>query len=363
MTDTLSVSAISTYLAGTGWRRTEDWHGSGIWVHPEDYEVLVPARDGLGDSRARIAEILRCLAALEARSEPEIAEEIARPDLDTQYVHTYPRGHAPGYTSLAAGSQAIQGVRDLLALATRTLIQGPHFHFAGRSPNVVGDLLRTAELGPSRAGSYIIEIRVPAAAELPGELNGRAVVYQMFEAVNAAQAATTLWRPEAFEDAVTAGVSANLCNALSELSGPEGEQPFDIAFRWGRAIPVEEGTRRLTFPAGAGGLLRSAADRLRQLQASGAASITGVIETMHNGEGPEARWRICVRGELRTQSGDSRRRKLWVRLPDEASYERAGSLHHTRGTVRIVGELTSDTGRIELIPTGTIDVIDEGLRR
>jgi hypothetical protein len=121
--DTLRVADIAAYLAGSGWSRTEDWHGSGIWVHPGNYEVLVPAQDGLGDGRARIAEILRCLAALEARPEPEIAEEISRPDLDTQYVHTFPPGHAPGYTSLAAGSRAIRGVHDLLALATRTLVQ------------------------------------------------------------------------------------------------------------------------------------------------------------------------------------------------------------------------------------------------
>jgi hypothetical protein len=219
-------------------------------------------------------------------------------------------------------------------------------------------LLRNAELGPSRAGSYIIEVRLSATAELAGDVTGRAVAYQLYEAVSAAQAATVAQRPESFADAVTAGVSANLCSALGELSGPGQEQPFDVTFRWGRALPVEEGARRLTFPAGAGGVLRQAADRLRQLHAAGPASVTGVIETMHNGEGPEARWRICVRGELETQAGNSRR-KVWVRLADDAAYQRAGRLHHARRPIHVAGELSSEIGRIELVPSVPITVLDQ----
>jgi hypothetical protein len=360
MTVALRVDDIVSYLAETGWLRApHDWHGTGVWNHPDDYEVLVPAHDRFGDARARINEVLRCLAAVENRPVPEIAAEIARPDMDTQAFQTFPSDRDPGYTSIAEGYRALQGVRDVMAIVTRTVVQGPHFTFAGRPPNVVAELLRTAEVGPTSAGSYVLEVRLSARAVLPGGVTGRTVTGQIHEAIAAAGEAVSTGRLSAFEDEiVTAGLSANLCTALSDLGGPDHEAPFEIGFRWGRAVPTESNTSRHRFPAGAGALLRQAADQLRTLDASGAATITGRIETLHHGATRDEQWRISVRGDFRTSTGLARRRKIWVRLPDQAAYDWAISAHHRQLAVQVSGELSSSTGRVELVPARGFDVID-----
>lgn len=55
MTAALRVDDIASYLTETGWLRApRDWHGAGVWNHPDDYEVLVPAHDGFGDGRTKI---------------------------------------------------------------------------------------------------------------------------------------------------------------------------------------------------------------------------------------------------------------------------------------------------------------------
>ncbi|MGI5214110.1 hypothetical protein [Plantactinospora sp. CA-290183] len=356
----MRVNDIASYLAQTGWLRApHDWHGAGVWNHPDDYEVLVPAHDGFGDARARINEVLRCLAMVEDRPVLEIAAEIARPDVDTQLFRTFPADRDPGYTSVTEGYRAVQGVRDVLAIATRTVVQGPHFAFAGRPPNVVADLLHSAEMGPTRAGSYVLEVRLSARAALAGGVTGRTVTGQIYEAIAAAGEAVSTSRVSAFEDEiVTAGLSSNLCIALSDLSGTDHEAPFEIGFRWGRAVPTESGTSSHRFPAGAGVLLREAANRLRNLDASGTAAITGRIETLHHGATRDEQWRISVRGEFRTGSGLVRRRKIWVRLPDQAAYERAIAAHHRQLAVRVSGELSSSTGRVELVPERSFDLID-----
>jgi hypothetical protein len=360
MTTALHVDDIASYLTETGWLRApRDWHGAGVWNHPDDYEVLVPAHDGFADARARINEVLRCLAIVEDRPVPEIVAEIARPDVDTQFFRTFPADRDPGYTTVAEGYRAVQGVRDVLAIVTRTVVQGPHFTFAGRAPNVVADLLHTAEMGPSRAGSYVLEVRLSARATLPGGITGRTVSGQIHEAIAAAGEAVSTGRLSAFEDEiVTAGLSANLCTALSDLGGTDHEAPFEIGFRWGRAVPTESGTSSHRFPAGAGVLLREAADQLRTFDASGAAAIAGRIETLHHGVTRDEQWRISVRGEFRTGTKPVRRRKIWVRLPDQAAYDRAITAHHRKLTVSISGELSSSTGRVELVPDRGFDVID-----
>lgn len=360
MATALHVDDIASYLADTGWlRASRDWHGAGVWNHPDDYEVLVPAHDGFGDAQTRINEVLRCLATMEDRPATEIAAEIGRPDVDTQYFRTYPADRDPGYTSVDEGYRAVQGVRDVLSIATRTVVQGPHFTFSGRPPNVVADLLHTAEMGPARAGSYILEVRLSARATLPGGVTGRTVTGQIHEAISAAGEAVSRGRLTAFEDEiVTAGLSANLCRALSDLGGADHAAPFEIGFRWGRGVPTDSATSSHRFPAGAGVLLRQAAERLRTFNASGAATISGRIETLHHGVARDEQWRISVRGDLRTGSGPVRRRKVWVRLPDQAAYDRAITAHHRRLAVRVSGELSSSTGRVELVPDRGFEVID-----
>ncbi|MFC8519468.1 hypothetical protein [Streptomyces sp. NPDC057257] len=361
MTIPLKVDDIASYLAETGWERDpQGWRGASVWQHPGDYEVLVPARDGMGDNDRRVREILRCLCALEDRPAGEIALEIARPQLDKQSFRTFPTGHDSGYTSLLLGTQAVLGVRNVLAAAARTVVQGPHFAFAGRQPGVVGDLLRAAELGPSRAGSYVVETRVPADATVwspSGEnVTGRAVLVQMHEAVSAARAAVADGDPAAFDDTVTAGVSADLCKALSELCGAKRCEPFDITFRWARSQPLDAPSHVVSFPETSGSLLSAAHERLRRLNAGGAATVSGVVEGLHDDASGNDRWRIRVRGDLRTEHAEPVRRAVWVRLPDQESYDRAITAHREGREVEVAGELSSTTGRVELVPGRELDI-------
>ncbi|WP_314415911.1 hypothetical protein [Streptomyces sp. DSM 40484] len=361
MTIPLKVDDIASYLADTGWERDpQGWRGASVWQHPGDYEVLVPARDGMGDNDRRLREILRCLCALEDRPTGDIALEIARPQLDKQSFRTFPTGHDPGYTSLLLGTQTVLGVRNVLTAAARTVVQGPHFAFAGRQPGVVGDLLRAAELGPSRPGSYVVEIRVAAdatARTLSGEqVTGRAVLVQMFEAVSAAQAAVAADAPAAFDETVTAGVSADLCKALSELSGFDRREPFEIGFRWARSQPLDVPSRVVAFPETSGSLLHAASLRLRGLNATGAATVSGLVEGLHDDSSGNDRWRIKVRGELSTEHAELVGRAVWVRLPDQVSYDRAITAHRERQVITVMGELSSKTGRVELVPGRGFDV-------
>lgn len=363
-TNPLTVADITGYLADTGWRPAPSDRFNGgratVWRHPDDFEVLVPARDGMGDAERRIREILRCLSDLEERPVADIASEIALPQLDRQYFRVFPPGHDPGYTSLLGGVQTFNAIRSLLDVAARTVAQGPHFAFAGKAPSGLREVLRAAEVGPTRAGSYIVELRLavgPLARTAVGEeLSGRAVLSQLLESVAAAQAAVLTGTPAAFDDVVTGGVSANLCKALGDLCGTERQDAFEIMFHWARAVPFDGApTQVLAFPAGSGQVLHAAGSRLRNLVASGPATVTGIVESLHDDPVGADRWRIKVRGELRTDRIPRSRRAVWVRLADQASYERAIAAHREHREITASGELSSATGRVELVPDRLAD--------
>jgi len=358
--ESLKIDDVASYLADTGWQRDpREWRGASVWAHSGEYELLVPARDGLRDANRRLREILGCLSEVENRPMDDIALDIARPHLDKQFFRTFPRGRDSGYISLPTGLQVLRGVREILTTAARTALEGPHFSFTGRLPVGVGDVLHAAELGPTRAGSYVIELRLATQVQARGAGGeaggGRAVVLQTVEAVTAAQGAVLSDRPAAFDDAVTAGVSADLCDGLSELAGDRRGESFEISFRWARSQPVRSARDVIEFPSGSGLLLRFAAQRLRGLDASGAATVTGVIEGLHNGSVGGDRWRVKVRGELHTQRAEPSRRVVWIRLPDQSTYDQAILAHQQGRVITVTGDLSSSTGRVELVPERPIE--------
>ncbi|MBN6042289.1 hypothetical protein [Amycolatopsis sp. 195334CR] len=352
----LKIPDILTYLAEAGWARDQgDWRGPSAWRRPGDFEVLVPAHDGMGDGERRIRDILRCLSAAEDRPIEEIALEISRPNLDRLLIRTFPASHDAGYTSLVSGVQAVAGVRSLLRAATRAALQGPHYAFSGRAPKAVGDVLRAAELGPARPGSYVIEVRlatdVATRSQREDEVAGRTVIVHLLEAVSATHTAVLADSVEAFDELVTTGVSANLCDALSSFSARGRNEPFELTFRWARAQPREKSSDVLTFPPSSESLLLSAATRLRRLNASGSATVTGLISGLEDDSTNGDRWRIKIRGDLRTErTEEARWTTVWVRLADQATYDRAIAAHREQRRVIVSGELTSETGRVELVP-------------
>jgi hypothetical protein len=350
VTGAVRVADVSAYLAATGWRRhQQQWRSAAIWAYLDGVEVLVPPRDGMGDADLRLREILCTLSQVEARPVDEIAQDIGSPLVDTQSYRTFPVGLPPGTTTLPAGVQALTGIRDLFSAAARAVEEGPHLAFTGQRSRRVSEFLDRVQLATARAGSYVVQVRVPVGAGAAGGTpSGRDVLLQVYDAISAVLPAAESGEPAAFDGVITAGVSAEFCDALSDLAGPQRRQPFEIGFRWARGLRSELPPATVTLPAGSGVLLRTAAVRLRALNVSDDASVSGTVETLSEPVGAGT-WRIKVRGELRTGMSVANRRAVWVRLPDRDAYDLAITAHSRQRLVRAVGVLTSTTGRVELV--------------
>ena len=356
-----TIRDIQAYLRDNGWEHTFTWRDAPVWSRADGYEVLVPPRDDFADTDLRVRELLNVLAAAERRPADDIIVDINAPLDDIQSFRTFPDGMPPGFTSLEAGIRDLRSVQRMIGIAARTAIDGPLPGFAGRTPSAASGLLQRVRLAPGHPGSYVLTVRVPVDPPSPpadsGELVqsaeplGRQVGRQLHEAITAANTATTqatLDDLTAFDDALTAGVSADFCLALSELAGHQHEQPFDVSFRWSSALRAGPSADTVHFADGAGQVIRTAARRLRQVRASGAAEVAGFVESLHDQPETGDRWRVKVRGDLTTRGGTAFGRTLWVRLDGQASYDRAIAVHQARQLVRVRGDL-SDQGRVELV--------------
>ena len=361
MTVPQRVADMESYLAATGWRRRpETWRGASLWDDPDGHSALVPARDGLDDAGDRSWELLHVLMKVENRPMEEIADDIASPTTDTQTFRTFPGGLPSGYISLTGGLRALNGVRNVVDAAGRAETEGTHAVFTGTHHGSVRDMLNDIRLGPTRAGSYVLTLRVPVEESPQADLLNtaapltRRTVVRLFEAVNAARTAFSSVRDgggySGFDEAVADGVSANLCRGLSNLAGLERKQPFEIAFRWARDVPFGIAPESINFPAGSGEVIFEAAKQLERLAADGLAQIVGRIESLHDEPAAGDRRRVRVRGELLMDPGDVvPPRPVWVRL-GESDYQRAIEAHRDQRAVRARGRLNLVQRRLELVP-------------
>jgi hypothetical protein len=317
----------------------------------------VPADDELADTKLRVSEILGTLTIAEKRSAADIAGDIATPFDDVQVYQTSPDG---GMASLPGALHNLQSIRDLISATVRTVAEGPAAVFSGSAPALAGEVLQTIRLGPGRPDSQMFTVRIPVHA-LSGQPEGsqgngaplgRQIGLQLHAALLAMRAAAARATDQnliVFDEAVPAGVSANMCEALSGLAGRQHAEAFEIAFRWGRGLPSAVPADNVRFPGGTGAVIRAGASRLRELSALGARTITGMVESLHGKSPGEDRWEIKVRGELASGRGAESVRSVWVSLDSPAAYDRAIAAHRRQRGVRGRGELAAVRRRGELL--------------
>lgn len=364
----VSLDDVASYLNSSGWRREEEvLRGATIWTLGDKEEVLVPVEPGYRDQASRLRAVVRTLAEVEHRSELEIVQDIVDPMVDKQYYRTQPPTPS-GTIPLPTAIKALEGIRDLMGAAARSLLEGPRVVFRDRRPQRITDFLNLVRLGTTQPGSYILTARVPlnfprqAAvglqetstiresqtrdSDLP---SGREIVKQMLQAVAAARDAASQvaqgGHRQAFVTTVESGVSAELCEALARLGGSHNDQPFEVRFSWARGAEDNPPESTVRFDASAARIVAQGAKDLRSLAATGEAVITGRIERLY----PVDR-RIMVRGQVEWPDRRMEEQQaVWVRL--SASLYREVAEQHLRREVlfRFAGHLLTIDRRVEMI--------------
>jgi hypothetical protein len=359
----IGIGAVSSYLSEAGWSRSEQtWNGAAIWSNGPE-EVLVPPRDGLGDSAARLKDLLHALESFENRPAGEIARDIAYPLLDTASYRTPIIGQPEGFVPLESGLGALQGLHDLFRIAAQTVLRSPF-------GTPVADLLSGLHVGTTTSQQFSVTLLVPLGEESsPAQPPpGRRVLVELYEAALAVRRAVGAG-PTGI-DSLANSLSPDFCTALSTLG--TNDESFELGFRWARGIASPQPDRVLDFPPGSGSLIEELSDQLRgsQLPAvaaleppdrAGPATITGRVDTLNDNEAASDRWRVKVRGAMQFGDGPRTRRSLWVRLPGQAAYDVALAAHRNHQQVRITG-LWTDTApnsvRIIADPDG-LRVVDD----
>ncbi|MGF1472419.1 MAG: hypothetical protein ACFB50_11870 [Rubrobacteraceae bacterium] len=250
----------------------------------DETELLLPMRQDFKDYYLRVGEALETLQSIENRSMSDILEDVLTAAYDVVRVKVNNPRYESGSLDLDGGVALFSNVRKLLTSAARSAYD-PRPQFVAGMPSEVADYLSRVRLGQTEPGSYIVNVLSPTTSGLePGQLFSTEpyehggpfedqVVYTLSRALDAVDNATAqaVRDPQltSFQEAVPIGVSANLCEALSQIGKTGENTDVEVDMRWALSRGTEvEPVQTFRFSAAvipvieeAGRLLRSTPSR------------------------------------------------------------------------------------------------------
>ncbi|MER7584932.1 hypothetical protein [Kitasatospora sp. NPDC097691] len=331
---TVDPAVLTTLLARHGWiRRGGPATRYGRWTPPDGEpgtSLLVPAADGFDDAVELLTDAVTALSRSRTPSARSILLALAVPGDELRW-----RRERPGAAEATPWDDAERlrrAARGMLAAGAKAA-RARAAYFGARLDGPAGDFLDRV---------LVVEHGAALTAYTPAP-EGRAAVTTLVRALEALRDAVDYRRvsggPEAFENAVQAGVSRELVQSVGDLVRGATAARLTVAWSPAAGTPGGFGDRRIVLDFSPGDLpaLTEAADLLERIEPAVAVTVVGVVTRLKRADpaGPgSVRLRILAGAEVR---------ELKLRLPDP-DYRLAAEAHLAGLPVRVSGRLERHGG-------------------
>lgn len=362
---------VAVYLRAKGWIEQKPFSPkASVWTLSEskqEYEVLIPLDQAVRDYSLRMGDILRTLASVEERSPSQIYTDLLTTCADVIRIRIDDPDLQDGTLPIEFHAQIARKARDLvLAAACAATEHRSVWHT--RKPVQAVEHVKKMRIGQTERGSYIMTLisRVSPALhvknigtqpeiEAPFE---RRVIQTLATSLDhldrAAQTAAFSGEFASFDEAVSKGVNANLCDAVVGLCGDNDPQRnLEFTFSWSAARPVEPQTpSRVRFSADRIPVIREAARVMRDRAPVGDFELEGAVVKLDRQPG-QLTGRITVVGQV-----GGKPKRVILELSDPG-YQLALEAHQLDRDLRCVGLLIRDGRSYTLQSPRDIAVDDE----
>lgn len=282
----LNPSSIEKYLVSQQWHEVKRIESEvSLWVKSETGErILLPLDSKLGDFALSMNRVVSTLAEVENRSQLEVLEDfdtvtigdiirVKSQDIFNRNASTLP---------LFEGIVLIQQAKELIMAGARAAIEAKPL-FAYRQPGEVSTYLKKIRLGQTERGSYIVKLISPCSKskqlEIPNLSSNSEPPFERRAIQTLMQGLGTLQQValetekkgtfyfERFQEIVSEGVSANLCEAVIGGKSEDGTayKPLAVTVSWSSNYPITSHIPdSVSFPVDIMPYIAKAATRFRE---------------------------------------------------------------------------------------------------
>ena len=243
----ISPASLAAYARAEGWSKAETYGDhSDIYTGVALPEIVVPRTKDLDDYANVVARLIEIFADVAEMREIALYNDLATADQDVIRVRV---DGEDSTVDINAGASLVTGARDMLLAAACSLDNPRPLYRAGANREATA-FVNQVRLGQTEPGSFVVTLLPPVIApptQKPltpdmGDVHppvARRVTRRLYDALVATRKAlenTMGGDTEAFTDAVASGASANLCDALAQMTAPF--HALEVRVTWARTRPM-----------------------------------------------------------------------------------------------------------------------------
>ena len=340
---------VAAYLKAKGWQAQPVKGSASVWTvvsAGENYEAQIPLDQSVRDYALRMGELLDTLAIAENRSQAAVLTDLLTTYADVIRIRIDDPEMKDGTVPIEVNAEIAQKVRDLFLAAACSATELRAF-WHRRKPQQAVDQVRKLRVGQSERGSYVVTVISRVSPALHAPQNGQLFDVEPFErrvtqmlasslsALDRTAATAALSQQYAvFGKAVSEGVSANLCDAVTGLSGDEDrDRRLEFTFAWSPARPVEPDVpSRVKFGPDRISVIREASRVMKELEPLDDFELEGAVVKLDRPL-EQTDGRVTVMGTI-----DGKPRNVTLEL-EGSHYDLAISAHQHQQPFRCVGRL------------------------
>src|ERR1700730_13215486 len=339
----ISPAALAAFARSEGWSKTEVFgtHAD-VSAGANRPEIILPRTDRLADYASAVSRLIGVFAKTTDRDELATYRDLVGADRDVVRVRAI-GSDDDGSVALDSGVKIVAQAREML-LAAACAARSPQPLYRTGANKEANDYMRRVKLGQTEHGSFVVTLLAPVPpllqpsldptwASLEDEPMERMVTRRLMKALEASRTAAEMALSgdgAAFENAVAAGVSANLCEAVASLI--EQSTGLDISLTWARTRPTPEAQRKVVFSGNDAEILKEAARTFRQRQPKADVTLFGTVHKLKRDQEE-------VEGVVTLKAMVDDKLQSVSTILDQANYSVAVRAHEAKTPVIVTGDL------------------------
>ena len=251
--DRITPFHFKSYLREHGWRITEEIMDKAIILEKDGMVALVPLRVELKDYTSRIYDLIQNLLDVENRPLEAIITDLLNTDTDILRITAF-KGDAQASLPLEDAAKLIQRSLDLVSAVAQSIVN-PRPVFQSRRHKLVDDFLAQLRMGHTEKGSFTVTLQAPVSPrfdiKIPSlfeeeptveeEPFARQVMLKLCNVVSMTGEIAN--KGEIPPESIQKGISANFCEALSDIVEVCGIGGAYLGMSWASVRPVHEKLR------------------------------------------------------------------------------------------------------------------------
>ncbi len=358
----VSADQLGVYLQHNQWFEDGKLRSvATIWHRHdnEEAEVVLPY-SSVKDYRQRMRDALASVASIEGREVFEVLAEVKRLFANVITIRVIHDDTTDGTIPINDGVLLIAKAKELVSAAARSLYAKKK-QFTRGAPKEAKEYLDTLLLGQTEVGSYVVNVIAPVQPLVTASANtaeiplAQAITSNLVAGLSALESASARYEDggnfDVFDDAVLAGASSNMCDALLGFSGAERNRAFEITVKQASTPLFESMPSRFVFDGNHVKALEKATDYYKGDYVLPDRMLTGHITKL-------SRPKEETSGVVTIESffGEVER-KVQVELTGD-EYHQAVVAHDTGKLVRIEGDVHVKSKSAQLLNPKNFGVIE-----